>query len=114
MLTAYAITDQGPEARPLESGDIVWIDLYEPTSEEERSAEAYLGSAKIRGLPPGQATLVAAHNNDLDAAQNCGLNTAFVARPTEYGPHQNRDFKAEGNWDYVAKDFNDLADKLGC
>jgi len=45
MLTAYAITDQGPEARPLESGDIVWIDLYEPTSEEERSAEAYLGSA---------------------------------------------------------------------
>jgi 2-haloacid dehalogenase len=76
--------------------------------------EAYLGSARILGLKPEQVMLVAAHNNDLDAAQKCGLKTAFVARPTEYGPHQNRDFKAEGNWDYVAKDFNDLADKLGC
>ena len=76
--------------------------------------EAYLGSAKILGLQPGQVMLVAAHNNDLAAAQKCRLKTAFVARPTEYGPHQNRDFKAEGNWDYVAKDFNDLADKLGC
>jgi 2-haloacid dehalogenase len=33
---------------------------------------------------------------------------------TEYGPLQNRDFKADGNWDFVVKDFNDLADKLDC
>ena len=26
----------------------------------------------------------------------------------------NRDFKADGNWDYVVTDFNDLAAKLGC
>lgn len=76
--------------------------------------EAYLGAAKILGLTPGEVMLVAAHNNDLEAAQSFGLKTAFVPRVTEYGPHQNRDFKAEGNWDYVVKDFNDLADKLGC
>jgi len=37
------------------------------------------------------------------------LKTAFVARPTEYGPLQVRDFKAEGDWDVVAKDFNEIA-----
>jgi 2-haloacid dehalogenase len=76
--------------------------------------ETYLGAAKILGLAPEQVMLVAAHNNDLAAAQACGLKTAFVPRVTEYGPHQNRDFKAEGNWDFVAKDFGDLADRLGC
>lgn len=76
--------------------------------------EAYLGAAKILGLAPEQVMLVAAHNNDLEAAQSFGLKTAFVPRVTEYGPLQNRDFKADGNWDYVVKDFNDLADKLGC
>ncbi|MBB5051203.1 2-haloacid dehalogenase [Afipia massiliensis] len=76
--------------------------------------EAYLGAAKILGLTPQQVMMVAAHNNDLAAAQALGLKTAFVPRITEYGPFQNRDFKAEGNWDFVVKDFNDLADKLGC
>lgn len=76
--------------------------------------EAYLGAAKILGLAPEQVMLVAAHNNDLEAAQSFGLKTAFVPRVTEYGPLQNQDFKADGNWDYVVKDFNDLADKLGC
>lgn len=77
-------------------------------------AETYLGAAKILGLAPGQVMMVAAHNNDLAAAQALGLKTAFVPRVTEYGPHQNRDFKADGNWDYVVADFNDLASKLGC
>ena len=76
--------------------------------------ETYLGAAKILGLKPGEVMLVAAHNNDLEAAQNFGLKTTFVPRVTEYGPHQSRDFKADGNWDYVARDFNDLADTLGC
>ena len=76
--------------------------------------EAYLGAAKILGLKPDEVMLVAAHNSDLAAAQSFGLKTAFVPRVTEYGPHQNRDFKADGNWDFVVKDFNDLADKLGC
>ena len=41
------------------------------------------------------------------------LRTAFVARPTEYGPHQDRDFRAEHDFDFVAEDFVDLAAKLG-
>jgi 2-haloacid dehalogenase len=39
--------------------------------------------------------------------------TAFWPRPTEYGPHQTRDFVAEQDWDVVAKDIEDLAAQLG-
>ena len=76
--------------------------------------ETYLGAAKILSLPPEQVMLVAAHNNDLAAAQAVGLKTAFVPRPTEYGPLQNRDFGPEGKWDFVVENLNDLADQLGC
>ncbi len=76
--------------------------------------ETYLGSARILGLKPEEVMLVAAHNDDLQAAQDCGLKTTFIPRVTEYGPHQKKDFGPEGSWNYVAKDFNDLADKLGC
>lgn len=76
--------------------------------------ETYLGAARLLALPPEQVMMVAAHNNDLKAAQDLGLKTAFVARPTEYGPLQSRDFKAEGDWDIVAADFNGIADQLGC
>lgn len=76
--------------------------------------ETYLGAAKLLGLKPEQVMMVAAHNGDLAAAQKYGLKTAFVARPTEYGPLQKVDFEATGNWDIVAKDFGGIADKLGC
>ena len=76
--------------------------------------ETYLGAAKLLCLPPEQVMMVAAHNNDLKAAQKLGLKTAFVARPTEYGPHQKYDFEAKGDWDIVAKDFGGIADRLGC
>lgn len=76
--------------------------------------ETYLGAARLLCLAPGEVMTVAAHNNDLEAAQRYGLKTAFVARPTEYGPLQNRDVEATGAWDIVAKDFGELADRLGC
>jgi len=76
--------------------------------------ETYLGAAKLLCLAPEQVMMVAAHNNDLKAAQQLGLKTAFVARPTEYGPHQKVDFDATGDWDIVAGDFGGIADKMGC
>src|SRR5437588_598244 len=71
--------------------------------------ETYLGAARLLGLPPEQVMMVAAHNHDLKAAQKLGLKTAFVPRPTEYGPLQKYDFEATGDWDIVAKDFNEIA-----
>lgn len=75
--------------------------------------ETYLGVARLLGLQPGQVMMAAAHNSDLLAAQKCGLMTAFWPRPTEYGPHQARDYKAEHAFDVVAKDIEDLATQLG-
>ena len=76
--------------------------------------ETYLGAAKLLCLQPEQVMMVAAHNHDLKAAKKLGLKTAFVARPTEYGPLQKYDFEAKGDWDIVAKDFGGVADKLLC
>ena len=76
--------------------------------------ETYLGVARLLGLKPGEVMMVAAHNYDLKAAQSYGLKTAFVARPTEYGPLQKADFAATGDWDIIAKDFGGIADRLGC
>jgi 2-haloacid dehalogenase len=75
--------------------------------------QAYLASATLLNLDPGQVMLVAAHNGDLAAASAVGLRTGFVARPLEYGPHQSRDFKAERDWDVACASFTDLADAMG-
>lgn len=76
--------------------------------------KAYLASAALLNLKPEEVMLVAAHNDDLGAAASQGLRTAYVNRPTEYGPHQKRDFKAERDWDVVADSFLGVADALGC
>jgi 2-haloacid dehalogenase len=75
---------------------------------------AYLGSAELLNLEPGQVMLVAAHNGDLAAAAKVGLRTAFAARPTEHGPHQSRDLKPERDWDVVTDSFTGLAKAMGC
>ena len=74
--------------------------------------ETYLGACDLLNLRPNEVMLCAAHNSDLKMARSLGLQTAFVARPTEYGPHQIRDFDAEEAWDVVAKSVEDLADQL--
>jgi 2-haloacid dehalogenase len=74
--------------------------------------EVYLRSAAALGLPPGEVTMVAAHNGDLAGAQAAGLGTAFVPRPTEHGPGQSTDLAPEGDWDVVAGDFEALARRL--
>ncbi|MFI5401200.1 MAG: HAD family hydrolase, partial [SAR324 cluster bacterium] len=76
--------------------------------------ECYLKTAAFLGFKPEQCMLVAAHNYDLVAASQLGFRTAFVGRPTEYGPHQKQDFKAEHDYDVIAKDMVDVAIQLGC
>ena len=56
--------------------------------------------------------MVAAHNGDLLAAQAVGLRTAFVPRPAEHGPGQTTDLAPEGDYDVVATDFWQLADRF--
>ncbi|MEO8719204.1 MAG: haloacid dehalogenase type II [Burkholderiales bacterium] len=74
--------------------------------------EAYLGAADLLGVRPGELMLVAAHKDDLRAARACGLKTAFVTRPREYGPAVKVDVSRDPAFDFHARNFNDLARQL--
>ena len=84
------------------------VHRYKPDPATYRSAIEFLG-----GGDPGAVMMVAAHNGDLAAAAAHGMKTAFVARPAEYGPHQARDTRPEHDFTIVARDFEDLAARLG-
>jgi 2-haloacid dehalogenase len=75
--------------------------------------EAYLGCADLLDVPPDQLMLVAAHPGDLRAARAAGLMTGYVARPLEYGPGRQPDAIEDGEFDFTATDFLDLAAQLG-
>ena len=45
----------------------------------------YLAACEAAGYAPAQCMMVAAHSYDLAAAAACGLRTAHIARPDEYG-----------------------------
>ena len=62
---------------------------------------------------PDEVMLVAAHENDLQSAQKYGLRTAYVHRPFEHGPGKAAAIPASGKYDFVARDFLDLADQMG-
>ena len=74
--------------------------------------DAYLKSIAVMQLEPHQCMMVAAHNYDLRAASALGFATAFVCRPTEYGPNQTTDLTADGPWDVIVEDFTELAQAL--
>jgi 2-haloacid dehalogenase len=86
----------------------------EPARHYKPQPQAYLITAELLGLAPHQCMLVAAHNDDLVAAGTLGFRTAFVPRPTEYGPDQKTNLRAEHDFDLVGKSFVDLAEQLGC
>ena len=72
----------------------------------------YLAACAALRLRPDEVMMVAAHNDDLFAARDAGLATGFVARPHEHGPDQTTDLTAQSDWDVIATDFNDLAQRL--
>jgi 2-haloacid dehalogenase len=75
--------------------------------------EVYLGAADMLGCKPAEVMMVAAHPGDLQAAQGCGLRTGFVARPLENGPGKEAAALASFPADVRARDFLELAEKLG-
>ena len=76
-------------------------------------AEVYRGAVALLGTEARRVMLVAAHNHDLRAAAREGMRTAFVARPSEYGPRQHHDFAADPEIDVAVDDLGALADRLG-
>lgn len=74
--------------------------------------ETYLSAPELLSLRPDQVMMVAAHPDDLRAAQKNGLKTAYVPRPLEFGPGGSAD-PSDSSFDLVADDFIELAEKLG-
>ena len=97
-------------------GDLPWDVILgaEPAQSYKPEPKTYLTGVDWLNLKPSEVLMCAAHNSDLLAAAAQGLRTAFIARPTEYGPNQKEDFKAEHDFDYVSESMIDLADQLGC
>jgi 2-haloacid dehalogenase len=74
----------------------------------------YLGVAQVFDLAPHEVMLCAAHHDDLDAARGCGLHTAYIERPMEFGAAHIKDVSPQAGNDVHARDLMALADLLGC
>ena len=74
--------------------------------------ETYEMAITLLGIDASSLMMVACHNYDLAAAQSHGMKTAFLPRQ-ENGSGQTTDQEAEGPWDVVATDIEDLAVRLG-
>ncbi len=74
----------------------------------------YLGVAQVFDLSPHEVMLCAAHHDDLAAARSCGLHTAYIERPMEFGASQIKDVSPQAGNDVHARDLMALADLLGC
>ena len=74
----------------------------------------YLGAARVFDLPPERVMLVAAHHDDLAGARGCGLRSAYIERPLEFGAAHPKDVGPVPGNDLHARDLLDLAGQLGC
>lgn len=74
----------------------------------------YLGVAGVFDIAPRQVMLAAAHHDDLAAARACGLRTAYIERPHEFGRDQPKDVSPQMDNELHARDIGALADQLGC
>lgn len=75
--------------------------------------ESYKRVIAFLGLKPEEVMLVAAHNYDHRHAASHGMRTAYVNRPSEYGPNQQKDLQAEGDWDVIVDSMTELAEAMG-
>lgn len=73
----------------------------------------YLGVSKVFNLKPEQTMLVAAHHDDLQAARDCGLRTAYIERPLEFGTKHIKDVSPQAGNDMHCSSLLNLAVQLG-
>ena len=72
----------------------------------------YLGVASTFDAAPEEVMLVAAHQDDLDAARALGLQTAYIERPLEFGAAHVKDVSPDPANTWHARSLTHLADQL--
>ncbi len=80
----------------------------------KRDPKVYQNAIALLGYAPHEVMMGAAHNDDLEAAREQGMRTAYINRPTEYGVDQVKDFDATSDWDIIADSVEGVAQALGC
>lgn len=73
----------------------------------------YQMAIMLLGLRSNEVMLVAAHQEDLRAAQAQGMQAAFVPRPLEHGQEHVPDLAPDPAFQVVATDLLELAEQLG-
>ena len=76
--------------------------------------DTYLGVAKVFDVAPDEVMLAAAHHDDLAGARACGLSTAYIERPMEYGSTRVKDVSPNPENTLHAKSIIHLATLLQC
>ena len=77
-------------------------------------ARTYRGVAEVFGVSPQAVMMVAAHQDDLDAARAHGLQTAYIERPAEFGAQRPKDVSGSPLNTLHARDLLQLAELLDC
>ena len=115
MLTTLSNGNLGLLANMAKNAGLPWdlILSAEVFRHYKPDPETYLGVAEIFDIQPSEVMLVAAHEDDLDAAKACGLQTAFVERPLEYGLGKAAAKGDLTRFTYASTDLNDLARQMG-
>jgi len=115
MLTTLSNGNLGLLANMAKNAGLPWDLLLsaEVFRHYKPDPETYLGVAEIFDIQPSEVMLVAAHEDDLDAAKACGLQTAFVERPLEYGLGKAAAKGDLTRFTYASTDLNDLARQMG-
>lgn len=75
--------------------------------------EVYLTALSLLDLQPEELMMCAAHQDDVTAAKEAGLKTAYINRPLEFGPDKPNDATDNMPYDIIADGIIDLAVKLG-
>ncbi|MFE6857593.1 haloacid dehalogenase type II [Nocardia sp. NPDC057668] len=97
-------------------GDLPWHAVFtaEMAGVFKPDPVIYHLAARYLGLPPSEIMMVASHKYDIRAAARLGFRTAFISRPDEFGDPALADAEFSDEFDINARDFQDLADQLGC
>ncbi|MFA5192744.1 MAG: haloacid dehalogenase type II, partial [Verrucomicrobiia bacterium] len=74
--------------------------------------EVYRSAFEFFDLKPAEVMMVAAHPNDLVVPKTLGMKTAYVHRPKEHGGLAPA-MPSAGAFDFIMKDFLELASRLG-
>lgn len=72
----------------------------------------YSGAVSMFGLQPQEVMLVAAHHDDLAAARACGLQTAYIERPQEWGALHIKDVSPRTDNDMHCRNLMDFAQQI--